>query len=413
MIIAIDDAIRALPNLFGRCLFVLKERMSEIHTPKLNSTGPKKSGQGPFFIWHGMTLSAMVQLFAQHPNVHWSQWLKLAMMPGLGLFNSTMSIAEDLVFGSRIRKTEIEHPPLFILGFWRSGTTLLHNLMTRDPQFTYPTLYTCFFPNHFLLTEKAVTSLTGCFVPKSRPMDNLPASWHMPQEDELALCIQTLISGYLFLGMQQHPERCERFYDLVDVNAKERDLWERTMVKYLKRMTIRENKTVVLKSPSHTFRIPTLLKLFPNAKFLYIHRNPYETVRSAFHLRRTMLQDNGLGRPCYMEVEECILRLYENAFHRYEDNKHLIPEGNLHEVRYEDLESDPLGELEKTYSTLGYEGFDRLKLILEPELPALKRFQKNAFEDDPTQVRMIYDRLRYAFEKYDYPAPVGTAVGVA
>jgi hypothetical protein len=35
-------------------------------------------------------------------------------------------------------------------------------------------------------------------------------------------------------------------------------------------------KPLLIKSPVHTARIPLLLRLFPKAKFIYMHRNPYE-----------------------------------------------------------------------------------------------------------------------------------------
>ncbi|MDQ3566024.1 MAG: sulfotransferase [Pseudomonadota bacterium] len=61
-------------------------------------------------------------------------------------------------------------PPLFILGHWRSGTTLLHNLLTRDTgQFAYANTYQAVNPRTFLSTEAVNTKLFGFLVPKTQP----------------------------------------------------------------------------------------------------------------------------------------------------------------------------------------------------------------------------------------------------
>ena len=46
----------------------------------------------------------------------------------------------------------IDPTPLFILGHWRSGTTHMHNLLGKDPNHTYPTLWQVIFPDSFLVT---------------------------------------------------------------------------------------------------------------------------------------------------------------------------------------------------------------------------------------------------------------------
>ena len=43
--------------------------------------------------------------------------------------------AESLIYRKRIRETKIEKDPIFILGHWRSGTTYLQNVLSRDEQF--------------------------------------------------------------------------------------------------------------------------------------------------------------------------------------------------------------------------------------------------------------------------------------
>src|SRR5262249_7885322 len=152
----------------------------------------------------------------------------------------------------------------------------LHNLLSLDPQFTCPNLYHILCPHHFLLTESFVTRLTEWMLPKTRPMDNMEISWKAPQEDETALCNLTLISPYLMLAFQGIRPVYDRFFDLKRLTPAESKLWKSEFIRFLKKITLKNHKTLLLKSPSHTFRIPLLLELFPDAKFVNIVRNPYD-----------------------------------------------------------------------------------------------------------------------------------------
>ena len=44
---------------------------------------------------------------------------------------------EGLRHNAAIRRHRLSEPPIFLVGHWRSGTTHLHNLMSRDPQFGF------------------------------------------------------------------------------------------------------------------------------------------------------------------------------------------------------------------------------------------------------------------------------------
>ena len=367
---------------------------------------PKRSTQGPFAIWHGMKLSGMARLLSQRPELHWSRWLRIALMPSMGIYNSVMGGLEDVIHGPRIKRTEIDHPPVFILGYWRSGTTLLHNLITADPQFTYPTTYQTFFPWHFLTTERIVSPLTSWLIPESRPMDNVKVRWNCPQEDDMALCIMTLVSPYTLLVHPGDRQDYKRSMDMGQLDPQELQSWKDALLLLMKKISIRNNKSIVLKSPSHTYRVKVLLEMFPDAKFVYIYRNPVDVFNSTCHLRRTMVEENTLGRGIVRNCEEEVIDTYVRAFDRYEQERSLIPSGNLHEVRYEDLAQDPLAEMEQIYSGLGIDGFDRLRSLLLPEIPGLKRYQKNRFNPDAYWVNRVYDECHPIFDRFGYPPPL-------
>src|SRR5688572_29893138 len=69
--------------------------------------------------------------------------------------NSFLGGVERLAFGRRVARQTVSDP-LFVLGHWRTGTTLLHDLLALDPKNACPTTYQCCAPHHFLLTERAL-----------------------------------------------------------------------------------------------------------------------------------------------------------------------------------------------------------------------------------------------------------------
>jgi len=316
---------------------------------------------------------------------------------------------ESLIHGRKIARTSIDQPPVFVLGFWRSGTTLLHNLMCEDPQFVYPSLYETVFPHHFLLTEDIATKLTSWMVPDSRPMDNVKVSWSTPQEDDVALCVLSLLSPYTLLAFPSELEDARRSLFLDQLPAKDKEAWQNALLLLLKKITLRhKGKRVVLKSPSHTYRVKVLTEMFPDAKFVYIYRNPFDVFNSTCHLRRTMIDENTLGKTKYVNLEEDILLLYQMAFEAYERDRQLIPEGNLHEIRYEDLAANPLEELEKVYGGLGLNGFETVKQIVAPQVPQIKRYKKNRFVPDEYWMKRVASDWADAFERFDYPPVLKT-----
>jgi hypothetical protein len=137
--------------------------------------------------WHGMPLEVWLPLVAEHrARASLSRWGLMATITTAAGFNS---LAEPLSRARFRRQLQEATPtdPLFIIGHWRSGTTLMHEMLMLDERYFCPTTYQCFAPGHFLLTEGLITSALSWIMPDKRPMDNVSAGWHRPQEDEFAL----------------------------------------------------------------------------------------------------------------------------------------------------------------------------------------------------------------------------------
>lgn len=361
------------------------------------------STKGPFCVWSGMEFSQFIKLMRLRPTVRWSGLSRLISSGLLSVSNSCFSLLEKIIFSRKVNRTKLE-PPVFIIGHWRSGTTLLHNLMSMDKQFIYPNMGAMLFPSHFLLTESVLKHVVKLLIPKQRPMDNMPVDWDLPQEDETSIMLLHTISPYLAIGFSDQSEVYERYYELDQLTPDEEALWKKTFLYFLKKLTFKggEKKRVLLKSPTHTFRIPFLLKMFPDAQFVYIHRNPYKVYNSTLHLRRTMFGDNGFAPLDMEKVEEDMSNIYLNHLDIYERDRKTVPEGQLHEVRFEDLAENPVDELKKLYEHLNLPGYDNLVENMQPYLRDQKSYKKNKFEMDAAQEKKIYERWQKAFEMLGY-----------
>jgi omega-hydroxy-beta-dihydromenaquinone-9 sulfotransferase len=365
---------------------------------------PKLTRQGLCCVWHGLSLPQFRALMSQHPRVSWGQYPRLASIAAVATTNSFWNTIERWCYGKAVEQTTVDHPPIFILGHWRSGTTLLHNLFTLDSGVTFPNLYQVLFPGHFLVTESWLAPLTAWSIPKNRPMDNVATGWKLAQEDEVALLLTTLLSPYLMMAFQGDREKYGRYFDLRDMTAAEQKLWKSAFMTLVKKITYLHHKPVVMKSPSHTYRVPTLLEMFPNAKFVYIHRDPYAVYTSSLHLRKAMFIENGLHPPNFEGNEEDTFKTYEQAIAVYEETKDLIPAGQLHEMKFADLEADPLGSMRQTYEALSLTGWDQLEPKIREQLPELQSYKKNTFSMSDDAKRHIYNRLKPIFDRYGYPS---------
>jgi hypothetical protein len=123
------------------------------------------------------------------------------------------------------------------------------------------------------------------------------------------------------------------------------------------------------------------------------------------HLRRAIFAENGLT-PVVMDekMQQDVFNVYNHCIETYERTKGMIPAGNLCEVRFEDLEVDPMGEMHRVYQTLNLGGWENLQVAIQKQLPQLTRYKKNSFKMDEDLMRKVYSRWKASFERYGYPS---------
>ncbi|HEY1860814.1 MAG TPA: sulfotransferase [Gemmataceae bacterium] len=354
-------------------------------------------------MWQGMEFFAWVRLLARNRfAIHFSCLYVAVIASVVSLFHSLLRLAEEVVYGNRIRRTTLTNAPLFIIGHWRTGTTLLHELLILDDRHSYPTTYQCLDPNHFLLTERFLTRCLWFLVPHHRPMDNMAAGWNRPQEDEFALTMMGAPSPYLTIAFPNHPPQHQDAFDLENLSPSAQALWKRRFLHFLRRLTLRNPKRLILKSPTHTFRIKALLDLFPNARFVHIVRDPYVVFPSTVNLWKSLYYTHGLQVPTYAGVDEYVFQTFTELYSKLEETRSLIVPSRFHELRYEDLVRDPIGEMRLLYEHLKLDGFETVLPKMEQYLDQVAGYQTNRYELPAELREEITRRWGAVIKRYGY-----------
>ena len=364
----------------------------------------RHAGPAPY-IWHGMRFGAWARLLSDGGyDITLNCVPRILGVTALTPFNSAFYYLSEAIYGSRVERTEVV-APIFIVGHWRTGTTFLHELLACDPANGFPTTYQCMFPNSFLLTEKLVTLLSGLILPRTRPSDNVALGFDRPQEEEFALANLGMGTPYLSLAFPRQGPKGMKYLDFEGLSDAEMAAWEDEFTRLLKRLQFAQDKRLVLKSPLHTSRIPTLLRLFPDARFIHMARSPFDVYPSTLHTWKAMGSVQGLHNPLPKDdgwLREYVFDVFQRLFETYERDRQLIPEGHLVEVRYEDLVADPRGELRRIYDTIGLGDYATAAPNVEAFLAKGKDYRRNVHTLSDEDRRTIIERWQPYFERFGY-----------
>lgn len=355
-------------------------------------------------LWLGCNACAWGRLLVRNRfALHRSKWQVAAAVSAMSLVHTALRMLQQALYGRQAADTPILHAPLFVLGHWRAGTTLLHELLACDPRHAFPTTYECFVPHHFLLTRSWWPRLFGSLMPRHRPMDNVAVGWERPQEDEFALCLLGEPSPYSRIAFPNQALDDAAIADLRSLPPPALRRWKNTFYRLVQELTLAHcGRRLVLKSPPHMCRIPTLRELFPDARFVHIIRDPYVIYPSTLHLRRMLYNAHGLQRPSWEGLQEDILETFVRMYDRLEEGKRLVPPGRFHNLRYEDLRRDPIGQLDAIYRELDLGDFAPARPHVEAYLDRSKNYRTNRYLLTAAEQRAITRRWGEIIRHYGY-----------
>ncbi|WP_230627806.1 sulfotransferase family protein [Roseiconus lacunae] len=392
-----------------------------------DASRPAEFHRYPFYaprFWHGMRPLTWLRLLREGSfQVHPSRWSHLLGVSLAVPANTVLSGIQKLVFGRRLAAAELHGPPVFIIGHWRSGTTLLHELMVLDERYSSPSTFQCFAPHHFLVTEWIFQKFFRWLLPGKRPMDNMATGWDRPQEDEFALMNLGLPSPYRHIAFPNQPPRYLEYLDFNGVPRSELNVWLAGLKRFLLAVSTVTGRPLVIKSPTHTGRIAELANAFPDARFIHVTRDPRSLFPSTCRLWHSLADVQGLQVPRpYRAIEENALKdgtdnktdplapekqyvvdCFKRMYGAYLRDRDKIDPGRIVELRYEDLIADPVESLGSIYQRLRLSEFDSVRTTIEAWASREHRSYKvNRHQLSEADERLIREQWADYFEAYGY-----------
>lgn len=351
-----------------------------------------------------MSVGGYWNLLREHRfRIHPSRYPMTALVGGCAVFNSTMNRLQKVFYQQHLNRINLGRPPVFIIGHWRSGTTLMHELISQDERFAYPSNFEAFVPEHFLLTRHVMYPLINMLMPSKRPMDAMTMNAASPQEDDFALLAYGAPTPYRRVAFpgESDNDRAHLNSDAVDEGRLEGV--RKSLDHFYRSLTLRyRGRQLVLKSPPHTGRMAHLAKWFPGAKFVHLSRHPHKLVSSTMRLWRVIDEIQSFQKVRYDDawlrdyVFDCQRKMYD-AYLTHRDS---MPSNQLIEIRFEDLVADPAATMERVYGQLELGDFEVARSQIESYFADRKdhRLNKSSMSDElRQQIDQNYARYSQAF----------------
>ena len=361
-------------------------------------------GQHPLMGASLGTLVRALKYYGPVPRRHW---------PHVGAFFASAVARwpfrqmDRLLLPQRPEKKQPLEAPVFIVSYWRSGSTHLHNLLGLSPQMGIITPLASGLPNELLTLATWLRPLLEKGLPADRGVDRVAVTPRSPQEDEIPLANMLPFSLFHALYFGSHFEReFQRTVLWEGASAAQKAAWEKQLRYFYRKVTRHQGRQpLLIKNPVYTARVAALRQIWPEARFIYIYRNPYTVFHSSVQYYHKMLQSLSLQDYDEAAIERVVLHSYPrmlDALHR--DTEHLPPE-QFATVRYEDLEAQPLEVLHHLYEQLHLPGAQPGLKAATQYLKNLTGYQKNSHQYSSALRQKVDAHWGKYVERYGYAFP--------
>ncbi|MGM0575834.1 MAG: sulfotransferase [Myxococcota bacterium] len=339
---------------------------------------------------------------------------------------SQVTWAADEVLAPEWREAD-GRGPLFVLGHQRSGTTLLHRLLASDVDHARAlTLQEMLLPavsaQRVVARVARVDRSTGRALERSfraaqdrlfGPLDDIHrARFDEVEEDEFVLWA---VYASAMCANDAPASTGERTLDgLRDFDAWSEDRRAEVLAWYravLRKKLFREpggdaEAWIVAKNPAFTRKIPALLRAFPDARFVYLVRDPREAIPSRLSLVRAIWRRRFPGfREMRPEQVETLLADSVRTYLRAERDLPQVPTSRRLVVTYDDLVASPADVVRRIYARFALPGPGRVlearldDLEGRPPRPSRHRYGLEEFGLDPDRVT---EPLAVVLERYGF-----------
>jgi len=344
----------------------------------------------------GMRLSRFIKLiFKNGMSLYPKYFVRFLFLLQNGVWASIFYRKEKKLYQKRIVEHTLSDDPIIIIGHWRTGSTFLHQLLALDNNLTTTNVFQGSIPDSFLSSRKSYEPIMGRALRGTRPMDQVKLSMDEPLEDEYALF---RLSSYSPLENLVFPKLKGYFLNVFPgflPEGKQLSDWKEALIHFYKKLTLLNNKTILIKNPFHSFRIKTLNEIFPNARYIHIIRNPHKVVPSTIRMWDIVGKQNAMNskwqKPSIKEASE----LYKSMLLQIDEDLKSLPENRYCEIKFEELEKDPLMYVKEIYKHLNVQFSEEFEKQINDFLIGIKEYQKNKYEmpeDEKLEINNILEQ---------------------
>ena len=345
-------------------------------------------------------------------------FILLVIVPIVATFNAVCFFL-DGVFFPGLHTVEVR-TPVFIVGHARSGTTLMHRLMSTDGErFSYFMLYEMFFPS--LLQKKFIRFLAACDrrwlgarierrlkawedrkFAKTQDMHRTGLT--APEEDDFIYTF-SCASGFWIVLLPYMGQL--DFYYIDERPPADRRRRMRFYAACVRRQLYLNgtNKIHLSKNPVFSGRVESLIEAFPDARIVVLMRNPYDTIPSLLKLMQTSWKYRKWDDA---QMNRSLRALAEQSFHTYRYPLDVLarhPNVKQAVVDYRELVAEPRRVVHQVYAQLGFPVTPEFDAVLQREEHRARahetthRYSLEEFglkgDDIRTALADLFDRYRW------------------
>lgn len=328
----------------------------------------------------GVRIGNLFNILSQQDSISLSKWPYAAAFTASALARLPFSLVDRWLVSQKKAAEKLE-PPIFVVGYWRSGTTHLHNLLACSPDVGIITPLGSGLPDELLTLGTWFKSLLEMGLPDDRGVDRVAVTPQSPQEDEIPVAnLQPLsvFQALYFPGNFRQNFNRGVFFD--GASKAEIDRWKSKMLYFISKVALHQkNQPLLIKNPVYTARIKLLHSIWPKARFIHIYRNPYEVYRSNSYYYPEMVENLGLQPYNPDDIEPVILNSYPRMLEKLYKDAEGLTDDQFIEIRYEELSENPLGVLESIYKQLNLSGWSTAKFNTKAYLKTITDYRKNNY----------------------------------
>ncbi len=321
----------------------------------------------------------------------------------------------DHIFFPGFRKVKVKQP-VFIIGHPRSGTTFIHHLFTQTGEMAAFTTWQLLFP---AITARGIVKPIVKVLTRKHPIVLIPEeaghqiALDTVEEDEMLFLhnhdTQFVIIGTP-LGFSEKDYREIRFHDL---QPRKRRIKSALFLKSIFQRHIYYTGKTQIFAQTHfsTHRIKTLMEVFPDAKFIYMHRMPEETLPSYLSLTHNTLDilwgmhrfSDAQKATFYNRRYEASLELYRYFYELWHNNE--IDREKVLIVPYKKLRKELMPMFEQIVEFTGITPSDELRSAVAHQAQKQKSYQRKHEVKTLADFGISDDRVRkdFAFLYTDDP----------